>query len=115
MKGAKFQCPKRLEKWRVELYGQLGDKKNGCLDIQSRGIHVIFSDGEGWEHVSVACQYHPPTWYEMSWIKRQFWPADATVMQLHVPESEHIDINKNVLHLWRPIGVKIPRPPADLV
>jgi hypothetical protein len=36
-------------------------------------------------------------------------------MQLHPPRSEWVSNAEFCLHLWRPVGVDIPRPPALMV
>jgi len=72
-------------------------------------------EGQPWEHVSVSVQVRTPTWAEMEFIKRVFWEDTETVMQLHVPKNEHINTHENTLHMWRPIGVEIPRPPKRCV
>ena len=111
-----FECPKELELHRVLLAGYpIGDRTNGCLQIKRRGLGMIFSDGDGWEHVSVSRQSRVPSYEDMDWVKRQFWSDDQCVMQLHVPRSDHINCNEFVLHLWRPIGQEIPRPPGYMV
>jgi hypothetical protein len=64
----------------------------------------------GWEHVSVSRINRCPNWPEMSHIKTLFFKDDETVMQLHVPSSDHINEHPNCLHLWRPTSTEIPRP-----
>lgn len=71
--------------------------------------------GKPWEHVSVSVEGRCPTWGEMDDIKRIFWRDDETVMQLHVPRDEHVNLHPTCLHLWRPTGVEIPRPPTITV
>lgn len=94
-------------------------------------IHVIASDGKDsdgsyifpWEHVSahVSCEVYKqvmercPTWEEMCYIKDLFWDAEDTVMQLHPPKSMYVNKHPHVLHLWRPVSVKIPLPPQIMV
>jgi hypothetical protein len=73
------------------------------------------SDDYAWEHVSVSCRNRTPNWYEMDFIKDVFWREDETVMQLHVPKSEHRNIHPHVLHLWRSMFLPIPTPPGDMV
>jgi hypothetical protein len=51
----------------------------------------------------------------MDWVRRKLWEASDTVMQLHVPTSEHISLHPYCLHLWALIGASIPRPPAYMV
>ncbi len=111
-----FRCPKSLEKYRIELAGfPPGDMFNGCLDIKDLGLTVIFSDGAGWEHVSVSRSSRPPSYDDMSWVKQQFWDNSLCVMELYVPLDNHVNCHPNCLHLWRPIGQEIPQPPANLV
>lgn len=97
----------------LKLYGQRGDHENGCFVVGL--LRVIASAGEGWEHVSVARTDRCPIWDEMDRIKRLFFKDDETVMQLHVPATEHINCHPHCLHLWRPIYGKIPRPPSWMV
>jgi len=80
----------------------------------------IASDGAGWEHISVSIitrsrRRRLPNWSEMCKVKGIFWGPEDCVMQLHPPESDYINNAKNVLHLWRPVGEEIPRPPSILV
>lgn len=39
----------------------------------------------------------------------------STVVEYHVPRSEHVSIHDNCLHLWRPTQVDVPRPPKWMV
>ena len=111
-----FECPIDLEGYRVLLPGYpIGDKQNGCLQIKPKGLGVIFSNGEGWQHVSVSRKSKTPSYEHMDWIKRQFWSDDCCVMQLHVPVSDHVNCHSFCLHLWRPTDQEIPRPPAIFV
>lgn len=82
--------------------------------------YCIASDGEGWEHVSLHVvesdgSQQTPAWEEMCEIKDLFWDAEDTVIQYHPPHSEHVNNHKHCLHLWRPVGIEVPRPPAILV
>lgn len=95
-----------------------------------RKLVIIASDGSdwpetklpkpAWEHVSVrAVGAHRlsvvPTWQEMCWVKDQFWEESECVMQLHPPKGEYLNVHDAVLHLWKPVGPKIPRPPRECV
>ncbi len=110
-----MRCPRELEVYRRPHLGMLGNACNGRLVLPARCLTIVFSDGDGWEHVSVSTPDRCPTWDEMEWVKRKFWQDGDCVMQLHVPPSEHINCHPHCLHLWRPIGVEIPRPPAHMV
>lgn len=108
----------KLNKYRLpggELFD--GGDYGGAFHFTHKGsyLRVIASVGEGWDHVSVSLIDRTPTWEEMELIKRKFFRPDETAMQLHVPIAEHININPNVLHLWRPHHRPIPLPPKHLV
>jgi hypothetical protein len=84
-------------------------------------LKVIASSGDltepglDFEHVSVSCEARCPTWAEMQHIKEIFWRDDETVMQLHVPKSDHINCHPFCLHMWKPLNCEIPRPAAIAV
>lgn len=114
-----FQVP---EKFRITsgagLYNSTAaDGNNGAFFIKCKGVklRVIASDGEGWEHVSVSAAARVPTWEEMCCIKDIFWGPEDTVVQYHPPRSDYINCHPYTLHLWRPVGVDFPRPPAIMV
>jgi hypothetical protein len=79
----------------------------------------IASDGHGWEHVSVHVKENgfseTPTWDEMCEIKALFWDDEDCVIQYHPPKSDYVNNHPNVLHMWRPVGVEIQRPPSIMV
>lgn len=110
---------RRREPAIIKFYGNAGDDKAGVFDVPSSvdGIRllVVASSGEGWEHISVSREDRCPTWSEMEFIKRMFFKPDETAMQLHVPADDHISFHPFALHLWRPIGKEIPRPPDWMV
>jgi hypothetical protein len=68
-----------------------------------------------WEHVSVSLRNRCPNWPEMSLIKALFWNDDETVVQYHPPRAEYVSYHPHCLHLWLPVGIEIPRPPAWMV
>ena len=102
-----------------EHYGSNGDSGNGVFRVTSKIDHstliVVASNQLGWDHVSVSHRKRVPNWYEMEQIKSMFFEDDETCMQLHVPATDHINNHPNVLHLWRPKNVAIPRPPSIMV
>lgn len=103
----------------LDRYGSFGDEAGGVFVVWSpidrAELRVVASAGGGWDHVSVSRRNRPPNWPEMEAVKRRFFAADETAMQLHVPPADHISHHPNCLHLWRPHGVEIPRPPAERV
>ncbi len=113
-----MRCPMDWEIYRKanpRYADEIGDRFNGFLYIPKREMVIVFSNGEGWEHVSVSTKTRCPTWEEMEEVKRRFWEATDTVMQLHVPPTDHINCHPYCLHLWKPINQEIPRPPGYMV
>ena len=110
-----MRCPNHLEQYRVAVMGDEGDACNGFLMIKPKGLAVQFSDGGGWEHVSVSRKSKVPSYEDLCWIKEQFWNNRDTVMQLHVPKKDHVNVHPYCLHLWRPTDQEIPRPPGIMV
>lgn len=115
-----------IDKWRdrsaavIARFGGIGDHTVGRFIIilpLSSGVPltVIAAAGHGWDHVSVSAPGRCPTWHEMDAIKRLFFETNETAMQLHVPPAEHVNRHPYVLHLWRPHGAEIPRPPEWMV
>ena len=100
---------------------------NGMFEVPGpcgQMLRIVASDGNNevaWEHVSVSRAPRrgqpgpPPNWEEMSWIKDQFWKPEECVVQFHPPASEYVNFHPGTLHLWRSIGLQIPRPPTYLV
>lgn len=91
----------RVEAFRIS--GRIG-QRYGAFALVYRGqrLRVIASTGGGWDHVSVSTAHRCPTWDETSHVKKLFFYPDETVMQLHVPEAQHINCHPHCLHLWRP-------------
>ena len=110
------------EKYRVK-FGALKSTEaygnNGVFIIESRRlkkpIRCIASDGLDWEHVSVSLNTRCPTWDEMCFIKNLFWDVEDCVMQLHPPQSEWVNNHPFTLHLWKPLGLEIPRPLQSMI
>ena len=91
----------------------------GLFEFRQKPGGVLFraiaSDGMSWEHVSVSRPDRIPTWDEMCWIKSLFFDDDDTVVQFHPPRAEWVNNHSRCLHMWRPIGIEVPRPPQILV
>ena len=80
-----------------------------------RPAKVIFSNGGGWEHVSVSFNNRCPTWEEMCEIKDMFFRPDEVVVQYHPAKAEYINNHPYCLHLFRPMTQDMPTPPAWMV
>jgi hypothetical protein len=113
---------RQLDAHRIDAthsHGWNGDGTCGAFEflspVDGQPLQVIASSGDGWEHVSVSRKSRTPTWGEMEFIRKKFFADKETVMQLHVPVSEHINCHPNCLHLWRPQREPIPRPPGWMV
>lgn len=87
-----------------QYYGANGDAGNGVFWVPVGGkmFNVVASNGGGWEHVSVSPANRKRTtaltWEEMCEIKRMFFQEDPLC-----------------LHMWRPIGAEMPKPPKIFV
>lgn len=100
-------------------YGTAGNSENGVFVVPSpidkRPLLCVASCGACWDHISVSRRDRIPLHEEMAAVKALFFTDHETVMELHVPASEHIDFHPRCLHLWRPQDVEIPRPPGWMV
>lgn len=120
-----FKVP---EKYRVQ-HGQLGSDaaigNNGMFVVPlpaklrkatgQKAITIIASDGLSWEHVSASFPNKTPSWDVMCFVKDLFWSEAATVIQYHPAKEDYVNKHPYCLHLWRPEGVEIPKPPTMLV
>lgn len=128
-----FHCPEQYRVRNGPLATTFVDGNNGAFAlpgiIANRQLAIIASDGrdwkecglEGvpWEHVSVHVfqgkQLRTPTWNEMCSVKEMFWDEEDVVIQFHPAKSEYVNNHPCTLHLWRPIGIQWPTPPASTV
>lgn len=123
-----------LDRWRLiipgrpEFYTDPSYGHNGLFSIPLKGVdgkvqlilRVMASTGDDtmpWEHVSVSCPglERCPTWGEMCYIKDIFWDEEECVIQYHPAKSNYISQHPYCLHMWKPIGVELPKPPAIAV
>lgn len=91
---------------------------NGMFHVMGpcgRLLRIVAGNGFGWEHVSVSLEKHCPNWQEMCFVKDLFWDDDETAIQYHPPKSDYVNNAANCLHLWRPLNVPFPMPPAEMV
>lgn len=97
-----------------------GDNSGGYFKVaspvqRSVDLHIIVSNDNGWDHVSVSLEHRCPTWAEMDFVKRMCFYSNEVVMQLHPAENNHINNHPFCLHLWRPQTECIPLPPENMV
>ena len=81
----------------------------------SKPLRIVWSNGGGWDHVSVSKPTKCPTWEEMCEVKRAFFDAEETVIEYHPPESEYVNNHPYCLHMWKPQAYVIPTPPSWMV
>lgn len=83
---------------------------------QKRSLKVVFSFGEGWDHVSVShSKSRPPSWEEMCMVKDMFFHKDETVIQYHPAEKDYINNHPYCLHMWKPQNETLPTPPTWMI
>lgn len=105
----------KLERLKVILTGDDGGCGELYFPAQREPLYVIWSFGEGWEHVSVNYKKRMPTWEEMCKVKEMFWNDDETVVQFHPKKSEYVNVHPYCLHLWRKKNTDFELPPRLLV
>jgi len=112
-----FHVPNKLRLRTGPMGSTEADENNGVFLIANHKIplRVLASDGMGWEHVSVSLAHRCPTWPEMCHVKSLFWDPSDCVMQLHPPQADYVNNHSYCLHLWRPVGGGLARPPGYLV
>lgn len=103
---------------RIPTHGDMGDARNGRAILkgpQGAALRVMFSDGQGWDHVSVSLPTRCPTWAEMSFVKDTFFEPEDAVFQLHPPHSDYVNVHQFCLHLWRNQTEAMTLPPSIMV
>jgi len=93
------------------------DGGNGWIALPTWQGSVIWSNGAGWEHVSVSPEQKRiiPSWDDMCKIKEIFFRDDESVIQIHPPKEEYVNNMPNCLHLWRCSYKDMVLPPSCLV
>lgn len=128
----KVRLPEQLEQSRHRsgpLASGTGDRHGAFVVIcpkTNRSLRVVSGpadaeawaaagfSGEPWDHVSVSCQFAPPSWDQMCLVKSLFFEPDECVVQFHPPQADYVNIHPNVLHLWKP-PYPVPLPPKGAV
>lgn len=78
-------------------------------------VIVFYSNGGGWDHVSVSHKNRCPTWAEMCIIKDIFFDEEECCVEYHPAKSKYVNIYPNCLHIWKPQNRSIPVPPKVFV
>jgi hypothetical protein len=76
-----------------------------AMDGPDRGLRVIASaaleeDGKWWLHVSASRYNRLPSWEDLRRVKDIFVGPNAVAYQVLPMQSEYVNINPFVLHLW---------------
>lgn len=87
----------------------------GLAYFDKKSFTVVFSNGLGWDHVSVSMPDRCPTWEEMCIIKDIFFDEEDTVVQYHPSKSIYQNMAKYCLHLWKSQKEDFITPPINLV
>ena len=81
----------------------------------NKAAFVVWSWGDGWDHVSVSFRNRCPTWDEMCRIKDMFFYPEETCVEYHPAKADYVNICNTCLHIWRPQNVELPKPPKHFV
>ena len=82
---------------------------------KERPCSIVFSNGGGWEHVSVSFPNRCPTWEEMCEVKDMFFYEEEIAVQYHPPRNEYVNMHPYCLHLWRLKKEGLLMPPSWMV
>lgn len=111
----------RAEQGRIQTgpYGSTcHEGNNGVFRFKHKAatLTCMVSDEGGWDHVSVSVigLHRTPTWAEMEFVREIFFHDDEWVIQYSPARKDKID-NAEVLHMWRPQGEELPKPPSAFV
>ncbi len=81
-------------------------------------LHLLCSNTLGWDHIffkvvldTVLSKYRMPSSIEMERIKDLFFESDEAVIEVHPKKENYVNIDSNVLHLWKPNLIELPLPP----
>ena len=76
---------------------------------------AVWSNGGGWDHVSISYPDRTPTWDEMKRAKEIFFEGFEAAIEIHPPQSEYVNAHDHCLHIWRPQKETLPLPPYWMV
>lgn len=76
---------------------------------------VIFTNGLGWEHLSISSSSRTPDWDTMCLAKSIFWRDDECCVEYHPRKEDYVNMHEHCLHIWKPLLEKLPTPPSIMV
>lgn len=110
-----FKVPEEYRVTKGNMATTADDGRNGLFEFRKGLVtyYCVVSDKDNWEHVAITIdRTRPPRWPEMHLVKNMFWDESDIVMQFHPANQEYLNNNVYCLHLYRPIGIYFPAPPA---
>lgn len=96
------------ESGRIWDFESIGPLNGALIKLPDCGTcSAVWCENEnGYEHVSVSPKhkFRIPSWEDMCTLKEIFFEDEEEVYQIHPKKSEYVNLSKNCLHLWKPIG-----------
>ena len=100
-------------RFQSEVKGEDGGR--GWLTIRGRIFRVVYSNGGGWDHVSVSLRNRCASWEEMFEIKDLFFLPEECCVEYHPAKRDYVNVHPYCLHIWRPQSAEMPTPPKIFV
>ena len=100
---------------RIQIQTVGMDGGQGWLTLHGKTFRVVWSNGGGWEHVSMSTSSRCPTWEEMCKAKDVFFYPYEICVEYHPAEKDYVNFHPYCLHIWRPVDGKFPKPPKIFV
>lgn len=92
-----------------QFYGHYTDP------ILRKDYLVKFTQGFGWEHLSVSTRNKVPEWDIMCKLKEIFWRDDECCVEYHPKKEDYVNNMPYCLHIWKKIDEDWEMPPSILV
>lgn len=83
--------------------------------VTRKSWFVIFTNGFGWEHLSISSSSRTPDWDTMCLAKSVFWDDDEACVQYHPRKEDYVNMHEHCLHIWKPLLKELPLPPSIMV
>lgn len=106
---------REIDLWRQAVpetppgWSAIGDRwksSNGnAYTHNTRGLRVLANtlleeDGHVWLHVSVSHRGRVPGYWDLKAVKRAFMGPDRKAIEIHAPDTEHVNDYETARHLW---------------